>query len=111
MLLGAVALSATTTPFPLAADRDKTPPVKLAVAAPPSWAFRTPRKSDAVAGAPLTVMVPPEKTMFARACITPEVLVMAMVVWPLKPAMALSSDWPTLRPVKVVGAGTDEEAL
>ena len=43
------------------------PSVKLAVAAPPSWAFRTVRKFAGVAAAPFTVMVAPEKTMSARA--------------------------------------------
>ena len=87
------------------------PSVKLAVAAPPSWALSTVRRVAGVAAAPFTVMVPPEKTISARVWMTPAALVTATVVCPEKPAMALSNDWPTLRPFRLVGAGTAELAL
>jgi len=54
----------------------------------------------------LIVIVPPEKTIRADACTTPDALTAEMVVVPVKPVRAFSSDWPVLRPVRVVGAGT-----
>ncbi|MNG34757.1 hypothetical protein D3C84_1213260 [compost metagenome] len=64
---------------------------KLAVA-PPSCPFSVVRKVAGVAATPLIVIVPPEKTISAEFWITPWASTVVMVVLPVKPARAVSSD-------------------
>ncbi len=104
------------TPSPEVAWIDSVPLLKLAVASPPSWLFSVLRNVAGVklvmdAGDPLTVMVPASKSTSTCCCTTPFWSTTAIEVLPVKPETAVGRSRPVLRPVRVVGGGTAEEAL
>ena len=110
--LGVVGSSATTTPLPPAAVRDRLLPDTLAPPAGARAVFRLEMKVDAVpklvAAPPLTLRVLAEKSMATVFWMTPWALTMAMVVLPVKLAMAEGTSMPMSLPVRVEGAGVGE---
>ncbi len=90
------------TPLPEEACSDRAPPEKLALPLAPRAPFSTDRKVDGVkaaAGPPSALMVPASKSMSTRPCSTPEGLVTAISVLPVKPETAVGRSSPVLRPV------------
>ena len=81
---------------------------------PPRAVFRSLTKLaevKLVAAPPLTLMVWLVKSIATCCTNPPEALVMATLVVPEKPLSAVVRSTPLAVPVRVCGAGTDDEAL
>jgi hypothetical protein len=91
----------------LVAEIDSAPLLKLALPAAPRAVFSVDRKVAGVNAVvvPPTVMVPASKSMATLCCTTPVELVIATVVWPVKPLTAVGRSSPVLRPLSVFGGG------
>ena len=102
------------TPRPPAPLMLSAPFEKPAAPWPPkavlSWAMKL-AGVKAGPAAPFTVIDPASKSMSIRRWMTPFASVRAIVVLPVKPVSAAWASSPVLRPVRLVGAGTEEAAL